>query len=98
MALESAALLARPLARALASGRFKDCARDSGRAVAAAYARGWQRSEARKLWASAALARIAMNPAAVATAEQLLRCAPRMLTQAARMSGKTPHSAIAPGA
>jgi flavin-dependent dehydrogenase len=94
MALQSAGLLARPLGRALAAGYSGACER----AVATAYARDWQRLAARRLRASAALARLAMSPIAVVLAEQLLRRAPRILTQAARMSGKSPRGVIVPGA
>jgi flavin-dependent dehydrogenase len=79
MALRSAALLCAPLGAALAR-RFSTQAE---RAVARSYARAWQLELACKLWASARLAAVAMQPAS--PAGKLLACAPAMLTLAARL-------------
>jgi flavin-dependent dehydrogenase len=79
MAMYSAALLCEPLAAALASGY----SRAAERAVARRYAWRWRRDIALKLWASARLAALAMQPSSVAG--KLLGCAPAMLTLAARM-------------
>jgi flavin-dependent dehydrogenase len=79
MAMHSAALLCGPLARALAGG----FSRAAERAVARSYAWRWRRDLAFKLWASARLAALAMQPSPVAG--RLLRRAPAMLTFAALM-------------
>ncbi|HEX2197049.1 MAG TPA: FAD-dependent monooxygenase [Burkholderiales bacterium] len=79
MAMHSAALLCGPLAQALASGY----SRRAERAVAGAYAWRWRRDLAFKLWASARLAALAMQPSALSG--RLLARAPAMLTFAARM-------------
>ncbi len=79
LALRSAALLCAPLGAALAEGY----APAAERAVARAYAWRWRRDIAFKLWASARLAALAMQPSALAG--KLLRRAPAVLTLAARM-------------
>jgi flavin-dependent dehydrogenase len=79
LALHSAALLARPLAAALAAG-YPQAAQ---RSVARAYAWSWRRDVAFKLWASAGLAALAMQPASLAS--KLMARAPAMLRLASRI-------------
>jgi flavin-dependent dehydrogenase len=79
LAMHSAALLCRPLAQALASGY----SRRAERAVALSYAWGWRRDIALRLWLSARLAHLAMQPSLLKG--KLLGYAPIMLTLAARM-------------
>jgi flavin-dependent dehydrogenase len=79
MAMRSAALLCGPLAAALAHGFTPE----AERAVARRYAWAWRREMAFKLWASARLAGLAMQPASLAG--RILGRVPAMLTLAARM-------------
>ena len=79
LALHSAALLCGPLAAALAGG-YSPAAE---RAVARAYAWRWRRDIAFRLWLSARLARLAMQPSSLKG--RILGCVPAMLTLAARM-------------
>jgi flavin-dependent dehydrogenase len=79
LALHSATLLCGPLAGALAAGY----SRAAERAVARAYAWRWRRDIAFRLWLSARLARLAMQPSSVEG--RILGCVPTMLTLAARM-------------
>jgi flavin-dependent dehydrogenase len=79
MALRSAALLCAPLAAALAAG----LAPGVERAVARRYAWAWRRELGFKLWASARLAAVAMQPGC--RPGRLLARAPAMLTLAAKM-------------
>jgi flavin-dependent dehydrogenase len=79
LALQSAALLCAPLAAALAAGY----SRAAERAVARAYASRWRREIAFRLWLSARLARLAMQPSSLTG--KILGCVPTMLTLAARI-------------
>jgi hypothetical protein len=79
MAIHSAALLCGPLADALACGYSPE----AEHAVARRYTLRWRRHMAFKLWASARLARLAMQPSSLAG--KLLGYAPTMLTLAARL-------------
>jgi flavin-dependent dehydrogenase len=79
IALQSAALLCGPLAGALAGGY----SRAAEGAVARAYAWRWRRDIAFRLWLSARLARLAMQPSYLMG--KMLGCVPAMLTLAARM-------------
>jgi flavin-dependent dehydrogenase len=77
MAMQSAALLCAPLAAALAGG-FPP---DAERSVARRYAFAWRREMAFRLWASARLASLAMQPTSLAG--RILGRAPALLTLAA---------------
>jgi flavin-dependent dehydrogenase len=79
MAMHSAALLCGPLAAALAEGYPAQ----AERAVARRYAWRWRRDLGFKLWVSARLAALAMQPASIAG--RILAHAPAMLTLAARL-------------
>lgn len=81
-AMQSAALLAAPLATALHEGWSPS----AERRVARVYARAWRRSLALRLWTSARFAHLAMQ--APAWSQALLGRAPGLLTFAARLSGK----------
>lgn len=76
MAMQSAALLCRPLGAALQYGY-------SQAAVTREYARGWRRNFAFRLWASARFAQLVLHPSSV---ETLLACAPSLLGAAARIN------------
>jgi flavin-dependent dehydrogenase len=78
-ALHSAALLCGPLAAALAAGY----SRAAEQAVAHAYAWRWRRDIAFRLWISARLAGLAMQPSSFKG--RILGYVPTMLTLAARM-------------
>ena len=79
MAMHSAALLCEPLSAALAGG----ISGAAELAVARGYAWRWRRDLAFRLWASARLAALAMQPPSIAA--KLLHRAPAMLTLAALM-------------
>lgn len=79
LAMHSAALLAAPLARALTEGYSPQAERK----VARRYAWRWRRDLAFRVWASARLARLAMQPSRLLG--KILGRAPRVLTLAARM-------------
>jgi flavin-dependent dehydrogenase len=84
MAMQSAWLLAERLIAWRRQGR-----KPAGLTrVGEAYAAAWRRSFAPRLYAAAAVAQGAMQPAVVAGALPLLRCFPGLLSWGARLSGK----------
>jgi menaquinone-9 beta-reductase len=85
LALQSSALLAPLLARALEGGYSALAARRVG----LAYAWQWRRLTALRLWISARFASLAMHPSAARRAHAVLGRAPTLLTLAAHLSGKS---------
>ena len=90
LALQSAALLAPPLVRALREGYSPLAAR----AVAFNYAWRLRRLASVRVWTSARFAALAMHGSAARQAQALLSKAPALLTLAARLSGKLGGGAI----